>query len=212
MDNALKKSQHKAEAAHRASAKTKVRRACQDTEHQAANTELCDPCQKIEQAHRQWLTALDVLEDLIFLYDTDFRILRCNQAYQQCAGIPYEQIIGQIYYEIFPKSAAPLHSSLAVLEGTTEKHEEEEVRIGDKIYRSRALSVKEAPGTHLYTVHTLEEITERKKIDADLKLFRTLLDGSGDAIEVIDPATLRFLDVNETECSDLGYSRKSCCP
>jgi PAS domain S-box-containing protein len=40
-----------------------------------------------------------------------------------------------------------------------------------------------------------------------LQLFRTLLDHSNDAIEVIEPATLRFLDVNERSCVDLGYSR-----
>ncbi|MGB2603906.1 MAG: sigma 54-interacting transcriptional regulator, partial [Candidatus Sulfotelmatobacter sp.] len=41
-----------------------------------------------------------------------------------------------------------------------------------------------------------------------LKLFRTLLDHSNDAIEVVDPETLRFLDVNERACRDLGYSRR----
>ncbi|MHB1269002.1 MAG: diguanylate cyclase domain-containing protein, partial [Acidithiobacillus ferriphilus] len=41
-----------------------------------------------------------------------------------------------------------------------------------------------------------------------LKLFRTLLDNSSDAIEVFDPVTLRFLDVNESECRALGYTRE----
>ena len=40
-----------------------------------------------------------------------------------------------------------------------------------------------------------------------LQLFRTLLDNSNDAIEVVDPATMRFLDVNEKSCADLGYTR-----
>ena len=41
-----------------------------------------------------------------------------------------------------------------------------------------------------------------------LKLFRTLLDNSSDAVEVLDPVTLRFLDINETGCSALGYTRE----
>ncbi|MBI3195509.1 MAG: PAS domain S-box protein [Ignavibacteriae bacterium] len=41
-----------------------------------------------------------------------------------------------------------------------------------------------------------------------LKLFRSLIDHSNDAIEVIDPVSLRYLDVNEKACSDLGYSRE----
>lgn len=40
------------------------------------------------------------------------------------------------------------------------------------------------------------------------KLFRALFDNSHDAIEVIDPATMRFLDVNGKECLDLGYTRE----
>lgn len=41
-----------------------------------------------------------------------------------------------------------------------------------------------------------------------LRLFRTLIDGSSDAIEVIDPKTGRYLDVNFRGCADLGYSRE----
>ncbi|MBZ0092504.1 MAG: PAS domain S-box protein, partial [Sulfuricellaceae bacterium] len=52
------------------------------------------------------------------------------------------------------------------------------------------------------------DVTERKQAEAKLKLFRTLLDKSSDAIEVLDPVTLRFLDINETGCRVLGYSRE----
>ena len=41
-----------------------------------------------------------------------------------------------------------------------------------------------------------------------LNLFRTLLDQSNDAIMVIDPATLHFLDVNEKVSAALGYTRE----
>ena len=41
-----------------------------------------------------------------------------------------------------------------------------------------------------------------------LTLFRALLDQSNDGVEVVDPETLRLLDVNETECAQLGYSRE----
>ncbi len=50
-----------------------------------------------------------------------------------------------------------------------------------------------------------ESLRESEK---HLRLFRNLVDNSIDAIEVIDPVSLRFLDVNEMECRDLGYSRE----
>jgi len=55
---------------------------------------------------------------------------------------------------------------------------------------------------------TIQDITERKQRENALALFRSLIDGSNDALEVIDPVTLRFLDVNERACRDLGYSRE----
>jgi diguanylate cyclase (GGDEF)-like protein/PAS domain S-box-containing protein len=60
----------------------------------------------------------------------------------------------------------------------------------------------------LYIDGMIFDITEDKQAEINLQLFRTLLDNSSDAIEVIDPATLCLLDVNETECRDLGYSRE----
>lgn len=38
--------------------------------------------------------------------------------------------------------------------------------------------------------------------------FRALLNHSNDAIEVLDASSLRFLDLNETECLALGYTRE----
>jgi PAS domain S-box-containing protein len=55
---------------------------------------------------------------------------------------------------------------------------------------------------------TVQDITERKQRENALALFRSLIDGSNDALEVIDPVTLQFLDVNEKACRDLGYSRE----
>jgi PAS domain S-box-containing protein len=54
----------------------------------------------------------------------------------------------------------------------------------------------------------LHRVRESERVIRELKLFRTLVDQSNDALEVVDPDTLRFLDVNEKACSDLGYSRE----
>jgi PAS domain S-box-containing protein len=52
------------------------------------------------------------------------------------------------------------------------------------------------------------DITERKRHEESLKLFRNLIDQSTDAIEVIDPVTLRFIDCNQSAHESLGYSRE----
>lgn len=54
----------------------------------------------------------------------------------------------------------------------------------------------------------MADITQFKRGEEALELFRALLDRTNDSIEVIDPETGRFLDVNEKACQTHGYSRE----
>ena len=51
------------------------------------------------------------------------------------------------------------------------------------------------------------QTNERKKAQANLLLFRTLIDQSNDGIYIINPETEEFLDCNARACNNLGYSR-----
>ena len=68
------------------------------------------------------------------------------------------------------------------------------------------LSVYSPAKDHFVAI--FDVITERKKAEEATRLFRALIDQLNDAIEVLDPDTLRFLDVNQRGCLDLGYSRE----
>lgn len=54
----------------------------------------------------------------------------------------------------------------------------------------------------------LRDITDRKKADESLRLFRSLIDQSSDSVIAVDPATGSFIDANETALRILGYSRE----
>ena len=54
----------------------------------------------------------------------------------------------------------------------------------------------------------LTQVREGEHTIRELKLFRKLVDESNDAILVLDPETLRFIDVNEKACLRQGYSRE----
>lgn len=53
-----------------------------------------------------------------------------------------------------------------------------------------------------------KEVAECEQGQESVRLFRVLIDNTNDAIEVVDPETLRIIDVNSRACSDLGYSRE----
>jgi diguanylate cyclase (GGDEF)-like protein/PAS domain S-box-containing protein len=52
------------------------------------------------------------------------------------------------------------------------------------------------------------DITESKQSEEALRRFRASMDMSGDMILLVDRATMRFVDVNETVCRNLGYTRE----
>ncbi|MEP6672804.1 MAG: PAS domain S-box protein [Chthoniobacter sp.] len=53
-----------------------------------------------------------------------------------------------------------------------------------------------------------EKITERKLAEQAHRLFRDLMDHSIDALEIVDPETGRYLDVNERACTERGCTRE----
>jgi diguanylate cyclase (GGDEF)-like protein/PAS domain S-box-containing protein len=55
---------------------------------------------------------------------------------------------------------------------------------------------------------TVMDITERKRGENELQRFREAMDSSGDGIFLVDRASLRYIDVNQTLCDLFGYSRQ----
>jgi diguanylate cyclase (GGDEF)-like protein/PAS domain S-box-containing protein len=51
------------------------------------------------------------------------------------------------------------------------------------------------------------DITESKRSEEALRRFRASMDMSDDMILLVDRRTMRFIDVNETVCRNLGYTR-----
>lgn len=161
---------------------------------------------QIEQAHQEWMTALDAVEDPIFLHDRQFRILRANRAYQRLAGLPFQKILGRPYYEVFPKRDAPFPSCLRALE--EEKESEEEIVSGDTIYRSRAFPVHDEQGLFLYSLHSLEDTTELKQHERAMRranrALRTISAGNQTLIHATDEKSLLH-DMCEVAVQVGGY-------
>jgi len=85
----------------------------------------------------------------------------------------------------------------------------DEVELKDgRFFEQYSAPVRGKDGKYYGRIWSFRDITERKKAEGSLKLFRALIDRSNDAIEVVDAKTGRFLDVNETACRRLGYSRE----
>ena len=174
------------------------------------NEELQRAHKQIEQAHQEWMAALDAVDDPIFLHDKKYRILRANRAYQRCAGIPFKQIIGRPYYEIFPKMDGPLPGCQHSIEQKVVEGSEDEIALDGTVYRSRAFPVHDEQGEYLCSVHSLEDVTGRMEMEASLKSTNALLYSVVDNAPVRifwKDAELRYLGCNAAFARDAGFSK-----
>ena len=80
----------------------------------------------------------------------------------------------------------------------------EAMKAGANDYLMKDSLVRLAPAV----ARELREAEQRRRRDADLKRFRLALDNSADLILITDRATMRHVDVNQTACRLLGYTRE----
>ena len=68
--------------------------------------------------------------------------------------------------------------------------------------------VRDATGQIVGSQGMLLDLTERKQAEEGLRVFRTLVDQSDDALEIVDAESGRFLDGNAAGYASLGYTRE----
>ncbi len=171
-------------------------------------------------------------DDLLCIHDLAGRLLSVNHAPARTLGysveellkIPMREIVAPEYRSQFDAYLAEIGRAreargyLAVMTRSGERriwqyHNALRTEgVASPIVRGIAHDVTEQKRTEKLLREAgedlLTQVRERERTILDLKLFRTLVDQCNDAIEVVDPDTLRFLDVNEKACSALGYGRE----
>jgi diguanylate cyclase (GGDEF)-like protein/PAS domain S-box-containing protein len=68
--------------------------------------------------------------------------------------------------------------------------------------------IEKETGGLIHHLGMARDITEQVKRDENLRRFRAAMDISGDAILLIDRASMRYVDVNQTFCELVGYTRE----
>ena len=164
------------------------------------------------QRMHEFEKAVEGLEEMIVVLDRDYRYLIANGAFLNYRGVKREDLVGRcapdvlnpgvFENEIKPKMDECFRGSVVQFE----------MRYRYPNKGERELLVKYFPIQGRSGIDrvacVLQDITDERGAERSLRLFRALIDQSNDAVEVVDPETLRFLDVNETTCQQLGYTRE----
>jgi PAS domain S-box-containing protein len=152
------------------------------------------------------------LHKMVVVVDRNYTYLIANRAFLQYCGKRREDVIGRHVAEVM---------GLEVFRDTIKEHLDDcfsgkfvqyemthrYPKLGERELMIEYLPIQ-GPGAIDRVACLKRDVTDQKKADHELCLFRTLIEQSNDAIEVVDPLTLRFLDVNDKACQDLGYTRE----
>ncbi len=171
---------------------------------------------KLRESEETLRTVSASTHDAIIMIDNDGRISFWNDAARTIFGHTRDEAIGQDLHALL---AAPQYrhdhkQAFAEFRNTgkgavigTLRELEAVKKDGTVFPVELSLSAVKLDGKW-NAVGVVRDITERKAVDRQLRMFRTLINQSNDAIEVIDAETYRLLDVNERAGRDLGYSRE----
>jgi len=169
----------------------------------------------LAEAQRMTQQLIEALPIPIFFKGTDGRYLGVNKAWEDYFATPREAFVGKTVHDLYPDDpdiAARLHAmDQALWDRPGSQTYETSIRTPDgrthdAIYYKATFTRGDDALAGL--IGTIVDITDRKRVEEDLRRFRAAMDASGDAILLIDRASMRYIDVNQTFCDLVGYTRQ----
>jgi PAS domain S-box-containing protein len=150
----------------------------------------------------EWYRTFDAIEDLVFIQDVNYNIVRANKAFFKFIKKKPKEIIGKKCYSILHKRKSPWLNCPFEKTRKDNKYHSEEVDdsiIGMPILVSTS-PIKDDSGKLLGSVHIAKDISKFKESEEKLRnseeKYRTLYDSSDDAIMILDPKSIKFLSAN----------------
>ncbi len=167
---------------------------------------------ELRQSEARFRVLAEYSSDLVTVLDANGEITYISPSVERIGGYRPEAAIGRRFSElVHPDDAAAAAGQFADTLANPQQSHVSELRYRHNSGAWLTLEVRAhnllADAAVRGILINARDITQRKQSEQALTLFRALLDRSSDAIEVVDPETLCYLDVNQTACEALGYSR-----
>jgi len=165
-----------------------------------------------EEELRRFRTAMDASEDMIWLIDpVRMRVIDINDTACRKLGYGREELLGMAPHDIISIPREELFGIYTRLiqggQGDTAVRGWYRRKDGSRFPVEAFRRAVQSEGSHVI-VAVVRDVTERRAAEEELRRFRLAMDKSADMIVLIDRATMRFVDVNETACRLLGYSKE----
>jgi PAS domain S-box-containing protein len=126
----------------------------------------------IKQAARQWQETFDSIPNLVSIHDRDYKIVKVNKAFAEMFDMTPEQLVGKPCYQVFHKTDTPIancpheHTLKTRQTITTEVFEPSQGAYFDV----STAPIIDASGEITGSVHIARDITERKRVENELRV------------------------------------------
>ncbi len=127
--------------------------------------------EQLRAAAENWQATFNSIQHLIMIVDPALRILCVNSAANSLFGQLPEQITGRQYHELMQVVAAGKTGRVVEKVFQTRRHEETEIfdEVNNSWLLASADPILDSEGEIARVVHTVENITERKKMEEQLQ-------------------------------------------
>jgi PAS domain S-box-containing protein len=173
---------------------------------------------KLRESERRYAITLSSIGDAVIATDDQTRIGFLNPVAAGLTGWPAEEAIGQPLHEVFriinEQTRQPAENPVARIlrEGKViglANHTSLLTRDGREVpIEDCGAPILDDHGAITGSVLVFHDVSERRRSEHSLTLFRELIDRTNDSIEVVDPDSGCILDVNEHACRSHGYTRE----
>ncbi|MCK6547085.1 PAS domain S-box protein [Myxococcota bacterium] len=176
---------------------------------------------------RQLRTLSDVIEQstsAVMIADAAFAIVYVNPSFLALSGLTRDEVLGRTplaLAEVLGFEPPPAELLTAIGAGQSWAGTIAVLRRdGDRLWWLAKLTpIHDAAGNRTYTVGYYEDVTAKRATEVALEKaevlirrsereYRTLFESSPLPMWIFDPATLRFLKVNQAALSHYGYNRE----
>ena len=163
-------------------------------------------------SEKKYRALIEHCNDAIFIADAESgAIVEANHKAEELTGLPRESLIGMHQSELHPPEDAGLYREHFRERAIRGQVSNDDILIQHSDGRKIPVNVSATPietDGKKWVFGVFRDVSERADFELQIRKFRSLLDQSLDALYVLDPESGRFLDVNETACRRLGYTRR----
>ncbi|MEF8755116.1 MAG: PAS domain S-box protein [Accumulibacter sp.] len=172
----------------------------------------------LEDERAQLRTLLQTIPDLVWLKDPQGVYLACNPAFERLFAASEAAIVGRTDDDFVDRELADFfraNDRAAVAAGGPRVNEEWLTFAADGrrgLFETIKTPMRGSDGRLIGVLGIAHDITASRVTQEALRereeLYRTIVNEAGEAIDLVDAETLRFVEVGAAACRMLGYSRE----